>query len=119
MEGKTFRILIDGRDYDVELAINKTSDDIARMLPLRLFMQAYSDIEYYAELPDKPFFDEKVAITQAEKNALMYCREYNALVVVCRDHRDIFREVPVGKIIGGSSWFDSNMPTVSIELIEV
>ena len=114
-----FQILINGKAYDMELAKNKTAADVIQMLPLKLSMQEYSDIEYYAELPNRPFFDEKAAVMQANEGTLMYCREYNALVVVCRNHHDIFREVPVGRIEGSLSWFNNTMHTVSIELREV
>lgn len=114
-----FQILINGKAYDMGLAENKTSADIIQMLPLKLSMQVYSNIEYYAELPDKPFFDETATVMQAKAGALMYCREYNALVIVCRNHQDIFREVPVGRIEGSPSWFNNTMRMVSIELKEV
>ena len=114
-----FQILINGKAYDMEFAENKTSADIIQMLPLKLSMQAYSDIEYYAELPERPFFDEKATVMQAKEKALMYCREYNALVIVCRNHQDIFSEVPVGRIEGSPSWINNTMRTVSIELKEV
>ena len=52
-----FQILINGKAYDMEFAENKTSADIIQMLPLKLSMQAYSDIEYYAELPERPFLN--------------------------------------------------------------
>ena len=40
-----FQILINGKAYDMEFAENKTSADIIQMLPLKLSMQANSDIE--------------------------------------------------------------------------
>ena len=49
-----FQILINGKAYDMELAKNKTAADVIQMLPLQLSMQEYSDIEYYAELPNRP-----------------------------------------------------------------
>lgn len=111
-----FQILINEKAYDMEFAENKTSADIIQMLPLKLSMQAYSDIEYYAELPERPFFDEKATVMQAKEKALMYCREYNALVVVCRNHHDIFREVPVGRIIGNPSWENKLNSRIAAEI---
>lgn len=49
-----FQILINGKAYDMEFAENKTAADVIQMLPLQLSMKEYSDIEYYAELPNRP-----------------------------------------------------------------
>lgn len=109
-----YQIKTNGKTYKLSFIENKTAKDIKNMLPLKLSMQPYSDIEYYGILPRKPFFDKNVTTTQAEENTVLYCKEYNALVVVCKKHKDIFREVPVGTLSEKISW-SGNIVEAEIE----
>ena len=95
-----YQIEINGSTYELEPAENRTAMEVLEMLPMRLSMRPYEDIEYYGVLTETPSFDEGATTTQAKQNALMYCRGYDALVFVCKDHHDIFREIPVGRIKG-------------------
>ena len=114
-----YQIKINGEIYELILRENRTAREVVRMLPLELVMQPYSDIEYYGTLAQAPFFDEEAVTMKAEKNTLMYCREYNALVVVCRKHHDIFREIPVGEICGDVSWMSGTNGRIAAEIREV
>lgn len=93
-------ININNEKYKIEFMQNKTAKEIIKILPLKLSMQPYSNIEYYGTLEDNLVFDEEYTTKVAEENMLMYCKEYNALVIVCKKHHDLFYEIPIGKIYG-------------------
>lgn len=114
-----YQIEVNGRAYELVLDENRTVKEIIHMMPLTISMQPYSNIEYYGTLPHMPFFDDEAATMQAEKNRLMYCREYNALVVVCKRHHDIFREIPIGTIKGDISLTFGADSRVAMEIKEV
>lgn len=99
------KIHIEKNEYELKWMDNLTSKDIQNCLPLKLNMQAYSTIEYFHKLPILPYFDKEKASRNAKINTLVYCREYQALVLVVKEHQDIFDEIPVAEIIGDLSYF--------------
>ncbi len=99
------RIIIENNEYELEWMNNLTSKDIQNMLPLNLNMQAYGLIEYFQTLPTQPYFDRKESTRNAKLNTLVYYREYQALVLVVKEHQDIFDEIPVANILGDVSEF--------------
>ena len=99
------KIVIENHEYDLQWLNNLTADDIQKMLPLDLNMQAYGAIEYFQELPITPYYDKKDSSRNAKLNTLVYCKEYHALVLVVKEHQDIFDEIPVATIMGDVSDF--------------
>ena len=114
-----YQIVINERQYELKLYSNDTAEDVKKMLPLNLSMQPYSNIEYYGELNELPKYDNEYASTMAKCGTLVYCLEYRALVLVCKNHKDIFREIPVGVIQGDVSWLSEYIGKVKVEIREV
>ena len=52
-----------------------------------------------------PYYDKKDSSRNAKLNTLVYCKEYQALVLVVKEHQDIFDEIPVATIMGDVSDF--------------
>lgn len=114
-----YQIKINEKEYGLEFDKNETAEDIIGMLPLKINLQPYSDIEYYGTLPQTPQYDRTAASMKVQSGTLVYCREYDALVIVCRNHQDIFREVAVGKIDGNISWMSGCRDKITAEIKEV
>ena len=99
------KIIIENCEYELKWMDNLTAKDIEKILPLKLNMRAYSTIEYFHKLPIQPYFDMKESSRNAKLNTLVYCREYQVLVLVVKEHQDIFDEIPVANIMGDISVF--------------
>lgn len=97
-QASAMSIIIDGKEYDVELNSNKTVDALIEMLPLDLDMEEFDEHEYYSELSEKP----SVALKKTSKikeGYIYYWDGWNAFVINYKDV-DIspYKVVPIGKI---------------------
>lgn len=57
-----YQIKINEKEYGLEFDKNETAEDILGMLPLKIKLQPYSDIEYYGTLPQTPQYYRSAVI---------------------------------------------------------
>lgn len=95
----SMKVVINNKEYDVELNINDTSKDILSNLPLNLTMQRYAGHEYYSELPFTPKFDAN-RTSNIKSGEIYYWDGWNAFVINFEDY-DIspYKVVHIGKIL--------------------
>ena len=97
-EVKSMKVIINNKEYDVELDNNATTNDILNNLPLELDIQRYAGHEYYDELPFKPVFDEN-RTSNIKAGHIYYWDGWNAFVINFEDY-DItpYKVVHIGEI---------------------
>ncbi|MBR1777324.1 MAG: hypothetical protein IJ752_01910 [Alphaproteobacteria bacterium] len=98
LEGKTMKIVLDGKAFNVMLDNNGTTEDILKHLPLTLDMVQYAGHEYYASLPFTPFFDRE-RTSHILAGHIYYWDGWNAFVINYIDY-DIapYKVVHIGEI---------------------
>lgn len=99
-KGKTMKITIGDKSFNVTLDENRTASEIAKHLPLELDMVEFAGHEYYAELPFVPFFD-KERTSHLKAGHIYYWDGWNSFVVNYKE-ADIapYKSVHIGAIEG-------------------
>lgn len=94
-------IIIDGKEYKVNLMPSQTLSDILAMRPLELELTRFAGHEYYAELPGTPK-EVRETTSQLLAGHLYYWGEGNSFVINFEDY-DIapYKSVHLGEIVGG------------------
>ncbi len=94
----TMKILIDNKEYEVDLINSVTLTDILNMKPLDLKLVRYAGHEYYSELPSKPTMDSNTT-SKILAGHIYYWDGWNAFVINFEDY-DItpYKVVHIGEI---------------------
>ena len=79
------KIIIDDKEYEVELFDSITKDEILSMRPLDLTLTRYAEHEYYAELPSKPTMDSNTT-SNILAGHIYYWDGWNAFVINYEDY---------------------------------
>ena len=92
------KIIIDDKEYEVELFDSITKDEILSQRPLDLTLSRYAGHEYYAELPSKPTMDSNTT-SNILAGHIYYWDGWNAFVINYEDY-DIspYKVVHIGEI---------------------
>lgn len=92
------KILVDNKEYEVDLIDSVTLKDIKDMYPLDLTLVRYAGHEYYSELPSKPTMAQNTTSTILAGH-IYYWDGWNAFVINFED-TDIapYKVVHIGEI---------------------
>ena len=92
------KIIIDDKEYEVELFDSITKEEILSIRPLDLTLSRYAGHEYYAELPSKPTMDSNTT-SNILAGHIYYWDGWNAFVINYEDY-DIspYKVVHIGEI---------------------
>ena len=94
------KIVIDGRTYHVVMNRNAMTDDILRMLPLKMTFERYGGHEYHASLPDKPSVEKLKKTCDARAGSLYYFDGWSSLSLFFEDlHTESAHVIHVGDIV--------------------
>ena len=117
---KSMKVVINNKEYDVELDNNSTTNDVLKNLPLELNIQRYAGHEYYDELPFRPTFDEN-RTSNIKAGHIYYWDGWNAFVINFEDY-DItpYKVVHIGEIKDSSviQLLENADNNISIKVIE-
>ena len=94
---KSMKVIMNNKEYEVELDNNDTTNDILSNVPFDLNIQRYADNEYYGELSFKPKNTEGNSEIQA--GHIYYWDGWNAFVLNFED-RNIapYKVVHIGEV---------------------
>ena len=94
----TMKIILNDKEYIVDLDNNLTTKEIIKKLPLKLTFTKYANHEYYSELPFIPIFDGS-KYSKLKEGHIYYWDGWNSFVINYIDY-DIspYKVVHIGEI---------------------
>lgn len=95
---ESMKVIMNNKEYDVELDDNDTTKDILENMPLELTLQRYAEHEYYSSLSFTPKFDAN-RTSNIKAGHIYYWDGWNAFVINFEDY-DInpYKVVHIGEI---------------------